>query len=208
MIYIDAKMNSQLDTLQQFMNVEEPPKDPLFNPFDPVTSASKAKVIEQLHPVTKEVVRRYKSSKDASTAMQLENAKLYMRCFNHSAKSTPLGNFYWRFYSPENGISEFNEMSLNELLQLRYMGELATGDSFGGSSADNMSCRAKKRKIISGGNGAENAMDNLGYGNSDGDDDVEDSGFVASLGNSSRQRGGPSRMVEQLDAQTRQVVRR
>ena len=172
------------------MEISEPPPDPEFDPMNPSPYLVKGKVIEQLHPETKEVVRRYKSAKDASSAMSVENAKLYMRCFNHSAKSTPLGNFYWRFYSPDNGIEQFNQLSMKELREIRH-NDMAMMDY------DQDTRNVKRLKLTNGSPGSTAETKDGEY----------TSGIVAPL--SARHKGASSgRMVEQLDLQTRRVVRR
>ena len=179
-------------------DVEEPPLDPEFDPQNPGEYLTKGKVIEQLHPTTKEVVRRYKGAKEASHSMRVENAKLYMRCFNHSAKSTLLGNFYWRFYTPDVSPDKFVEMSLRDLLRIRYSEYDNSGqsESFGGVvSASGGTSGRRKRKRSAASPGEYVDMES----------DADHSQSASQTPTTSRSSG---RMVEQLDLKTRKVVRR
>lgn len=178
--------------LTPLYEAEEPPPDPEFDPQNPCEYLSKGKVIEQLHPLTKEVVRRYKGAKEASNTMKVENAKLYMRCFNHSAKSTPLGNFYWRFYSPGISPEIFEEMPIRELLRIRFNGlEYNTAMDTGGADAVG-SLTFRKRKL----------------GEVDGSDNGAAEGVAMVSIPPISSRAACGRMVEQLDLTTRKVVRR
>lgn len=178
-------------------DVEEPPPDPEFDPQNPADYLSKGKVIEQLHPTTKEVVRRYKGAKEASHAMRVENAKLYMRCFNHSAKSTLLGNFYWRFYAADVSPTTFDETSLPDLLRIRYSEYNNNGqsESFGGVNVSGGTSSRRKRK-----RSAASPGENLEL-----ESDADHSQATSQTPTTSRSSG---RMVEQLDLKTRKVVRR
>ena len=81
-------------------------------------------IVEQVDPETNVVVRRYRSCKHAARTMQLKYDRLYMRCYNQGDKSTPLGNFLWRFYVPnELESEEFDEDSyvdIDTLLSIRF----------------------------------------------------------------------------------------